>query len=180
MYYSIPSCLIQIILQDHKHAEVELMRHRMSRVSHNMPDTLYMIEPQKRTYTAPARILSASASGRRDRDEQPSTPQTCRNEENELERYVRNRHTSDMSSGRVWLEASLLVTSHADFFYCTVGYLTGVIGVILKGLRSFRYKVASIQVDSIQTEVISIHQQSRFDTRRKSIRFNQLKYALGR
>lgn len=89
----------KIILQDHKHAEVELMRHRMSRVSHNMPDTLYMIEPQKRTYTAPARILSASASGRRDRDEQPSTPQTCRNEENELERYVRNRHTSDMSSG---------------------------------------------------------------------------------
>ena len=147
MYYSIPSCLIQIILQDHKHAEVELMRHRMSRVSHNMPDTLYMIEPQKRTYTAPARILSASASGRRDRDEQPSTPQTCRNEENELERYVRNRHTSDMSSGRVSLEGSLLVTSHADFFYCTVGYLTGVIGVILEGFT-----------------VVSI--QSRFDTSR--------------
>ena len=147
MYYSIPSCLIQIILQDHKHAEVELMRHRISRVSHNMPDTLYMIEPQKRTYTAPARILSASASGRRDRDEQPSTPQTCRNEENELERYVRNRRTSDMSSGRVSLEGSLLVTSHADFFYCTVGYLTGVIGVILEGFT-----------------VVSI--QSRFDTSR--------------
>ena len=73
----------------------------MSRVSHNMPDTLYMIEPRKRTYTAPALVLSASASGRRDRDERPSTPQTSRNEENELERYVRNRHTSDMSSGRV-------------------------------------------------------------------------------
>ena len=101
LYYSILSRLIQIILQDHKHAEVELMRHRMSRVSHNMPDTLYMIEPQKRTYTAPARVLSASASGRRDREEQPSTPQTCRNEENELERYVRNRHASDMSSGIV-------------------------------------------------------------------------------
>ena len=101
LYYSILSCLIQIILQDHKHAEVELMRHRMSRVSHNMPDTLYMIEPRKRTCTAPALLLSTLASVRRDRDEQPSTPQTSRNEENELERYVRNRHTSAMSSGIV-------------------------------------------------------------------------------
>ena len=38
--------------------------------------------------------------------------------------------------------------------------------------RSFRYKVVSIQVDSIQIEVVSRHHRSRFDTRRKSIRFN--------
>ena len=39
------------------------------------------------------------------------------------------------------------------------------------GVRSFRYKVISIQVDSTQIEVVSRHHQSRFDTRRKSIRF---------
>ena len=32
----------------------------------------------------------------------------------------------------------------------------------------------SIQVDSIQTEVVSIHLQGRFDPHRKSVRFNQL------
>ena len=37
------------------------------------------------------------------------------------------------------------------------------------GVWSFQSKVISIQVDSIQTEVVSIHQQSRFDPCRKSI-----------
>ena len=40
------------------------------------------------------------------------------------------------------------------------------------GVQSLRYKVVSIQVDSTQIEVVSRHHQSRFDTRRKSIRFN--------
>ena len=43
-----------------------------------------------------------------------------------------------------------------------------------EGLRSFRYKVLMIQVDSIQIEVVSSHHQSRFDTSRKSIRFNSI------
>ena len=34
----------------------------------------------------------------------------------------------------------------------------------INGIRSFRYKVVSIQVDSIQTEVVSIHVKSRFGT----------------
>ena len=38
--------------------------------------------------------------------------------------------------------------------------------------RSFRYKVVLIQVDSIQIEVVSRHHRSRFNTCRKSIRFN--------
>ena len=42
------------------------------------------------------------------------------------------------------------------------------------GLRSFRYKVVSIQVDSTQIEVVSRHYRSRFDTCRKSIRFNSI------
>ena len=44
----------------------------------------------------------------------------------------------------------------------------------LSRVRAFRYKVVSIQVDSIQIEVVSRHHQSRFDTRRKSIRFNSV------
>ena len=36
------------------------------------------------------------------------------------------------------------------------------------------FTVASIQVDSIQTKVLSKHYQSRFDTCRKSIRFNSI------
>ena len=39
------------------------------------------------------------------------------------------------------------------------------------GIRSFRYKVVSIQVVSIQTEVVSIQMKSRFDTHVKSIRY---------
>ena len=35
---------------------------------------------------------------------------------------------------------------------------------IFTGVRSFRYKVVSIQVVSIQIEVVSIHMKSRFDT----------------
>ena len=42
------------------------------------------------------------------------------------------------------------------------------------GLRSFRYKLVSIQVDSIQIEVVSRHHPIRFDTHRKSIRFNSI------
>lgn len=86
------------ILQEHKQAEVELVRHRMSRVSHNMPDTLYMIEPQKRSYTAPALYFSSAAAGRRETYEH-STPQTSKREESELDRYVRNRHANDMPLG---------------------------------------------------------------------------------
>ena len=39
-------------------------------------------------------------------------------------------------------------------------------------LRSCRNKVVSIQVDSMQIEVVSRHHRSRFDTCRESIRFN--------
>jgi len=78
---------------------MELIRNRMSRVNHNMPDTLYMIEPQKRRQTAPALFLTAAAARRLERDERPSTPQNSRNEENELDRYVRSRRTNDMFSG---------------------------------------------------------------------------------
>ena len=42
------------------------------------------------------------------------------------------------------------------------------------GLRSFRYKVVSIQVDSIQIEVVSRDYRSRFDTCRKSIQINSI------
>ena len=41
----------------------------------------------------------------------------------------------------------------------------------LHGVRSFRYKVVSIQVDSIPSKVVSRHHQSRFDIPRKSIQF---------
>ena len=44
-------------------------------------------------------------------------------------------------------------------------------------LRSFRYNVVSIQVDSIQFKVVSRHHRRRFDTRRKSIREVQPKTA---
>ena len=40
------------------------------------------------------------------------------------------------------------------------------------GVWSFRYKVASIQVVSIQTKVILIHTINHFDTHLKSIRYN--------
>ena len=40
------------------------------------------------------------------------------------------------------------------------------------GLRSFRYKVVSIQVVSIQIKVVSIQIKSRFDTNQKSFRYN--------
>ena len=38
----------------------------------------------------------------------------------------------------------------------------------------FGFTVVSIQVDSIQIEVVSRHHRSRFDTCRKSIRFNSI------
>ena len=41
----------------------------------------------------------------------------------------------------------------------------------LRGLRSFRYKVVSIQVVSIQIKVVSIQIKSRFDTNQKSFRY---------
>ena len=48
------------------------------------------------------------------------------------------------------------------------------------GIRSFRYKVVSIQVASIQIEVVLIHMQSRFDTHLKSIRYTlkSIRYSL--
>ena len=42
------------------------------------------------------------------------------------------------------------------------------------GLRSFRYKVVSMQVDSIQIDIVSRHHRSRSDTCRKSIRLNSI------
>ena len=41
-----------------------------------------------------------------------------------------------------------------------------------EGLRSFRYKVVSIQVVSIQIKVVSIQIKSRFDTNQKSFPYN--------
>ena len=43
-----------------------------------------------------------------------------------------------------------------------------------RGLWSFRDKVVSIQVKSLQIEVVSRHYQSHFDTCRKSIQFNSI------
>ncbi|KAJ7390594.1 BTB/POZ domain-containing protein 7 [Desmophyllum pertusum] len=65
----------KVILEEHKEAEVELIRHRMSRVSHNMPDTLYMVGSQKRSHTAPALFFPAAAAGRLERDERSSMAQ---------------------------------------------------------------------------------------------------------
>ena len=92
--------MFQAILEEHKEAEVELIRHRMSRVSHNMPDTLYMVGPQKRCNTAPALFFAAAAAGRLERDERPSTmAQSSNKSDNELDRYVRNRRTSEVTPG---------------------------------------------------------------------------------
>ena len=88
----------QIILQEHRKAEQELQRHRLSRFSQNMPDTLYMIEPQKRRNTAPGFIRAASDSGRLEQEQLLSTSETLRAEENELDRYVRARRSIQMSS----------------------------------------------------------------------------------
>ncbi|XP_020632205.1 BTB/POZ domain-containing protein 7-like [Orbicella faveolata] len=89
----------QAILEEHKEAEVELIRHRMSRVSHNMPDTLYMVGSQKRSNTAPALFLQAAAAGRLEQDDRPSTAQSSNKSDNELDRYVRNRRTSEVNTG---------------------------------------------------------------------------------
>ena len=88
----------QIILQEYRKAEQELQRHRLSRFSQNMPDTLYMIEPQKRRNTAPGFVRAASDSGRLEQEQLLSTSETLRAEENELDRYVRARRSIQMSS----------------------------------------------------------------------------------
>ena len=90
---------MQAILEEHKEAEIELIRHRMSRVNHNMPDTLYMVGSQKRSNTAPALLFAAAAAGRLERDERPSTAQSSNKDYNELDRYVRNRRTSEVTPG---------------------------------------------------------------------------------
>lgn len=78
------------ILEEHKEAEKELIRNRMLRVPHNMPDTLYMVESHKRTYTAPAISFASSAAGRLERDERrPSVGLGSNRDGNELERYMR-------------------------------------------------------------------------------------------
>ena len=89
--------MLQAILEEHKEAEVELIRHRMSRVSHNMPDTLYMVGSQKRSNTAPA--LFFAARGRLEQDDRPSPAQSSNKSDNELDRYVRNRRTSEVNTG---------------------------------------------------------------------------------
>lgn len=76
---------------------MELIRHRMSRVSHNMPDTLYMVGSQKRSNTAPA--LFFAAGGRLEQDDRPSLAQSSNKSDNELDRYVRNRRTSEVNTG---------------------------------------------------------------------------------
>lgn len=85
----------------------------MSRV--NMPDTLYMIEPQKRSNTAPALFLSAVRAGRLEREERPSTSQTSRREENELDRYVRSRRTGELPSGTT---AMTEFQKYCSFYAC--------------------------------------------------------------
>ena len=96
--------VLQAILEEHKEAEVELIRHRMSRVSHNMPDTLYMVGPsQKRSNTAPALYFQAAAASRLELDERPSTAQSSNKADNELDRYVRNRRTSEVALGMRFL-----------------------------------------------------------------------------
>lgn len=91
--------VLQVILEEHKEAEVELIRHRMSRVSHNMPDTLYMVGSQKRSHTAPALFFPAAAAGRLERDERSSMAQSSNKDDYDLDRYVRRRRASEMSSG---------------------------------------------------------------------------------
>lgn len=63
-----------------------------------MPDTLYMIEPQKRRNTAPGFFLAASDAGRLEQEQLLSTSESLRAEENELDRYVRARRSIQMSS----------------------------------------------------------------------------------
>ena len=67
----------------------------MSRINKNMPDTLYMLEPQKPIIMAPAFPLTASGAVRLEREEPLPTSQ--RAEENELDRYIRARRASQMS-----------------------------------------------------------------------------------
>lgn len=89
--------MLQTILEEHREAEVELIRHRMSRVSHNMPDTLYMLGSQKRSNTAPALFFAA---GRRlEQDDRPSPAPSSNKSDNELDRYVRNKRTSEANTG---------------------------------------------------------------------------------
>ena len=71
----------------------------MSRVSHNMPDTLYMVGSQKRSNTAPALFFQVAAAGRLEQDERSSTAQRSNKSDNELDRYVRNRRTSEANTG---------------------------------------------------------------------------------
>lgn len=96
----------KIILQEHRKAEQELQRHRLSRFSQNMPDTLYMIEPQKRRNTAPGFIRAASDAGRLEQEQLLSTSETLRAEENELDRYVRARRSTQMSSDSGEIEST--------------------------------------------------------------------------
>ena len=101
--------MLQTILEERKDAEVELIRHRMSRVPHNMPDTLYMVESQKRSYTAPAIFFAAAAAGRLDRDERrPSMTQASNRDGNELERYMRCRRTNEVASGMLIVRSIFL------------------------------------------------------------------------
>ena len=91
--------MFQAILEEHKEAEVELIRHRMSRVSHNMPDTLYMVSSQKPSNSAPALFFPAATAGKREQDNRPSTAPSYNRSDNELDRYVRNRRTSEVNAG---------------------------------------------------------------------------------
>ena len=112
----------QGILQEHRQAEKELIRNRMPRVSHNMPDTLYMIEPQKRSNTAPALFLSALGAGRLEREERPSTSQSSRREENELDRYVRSRRTGEIPSGTTAMSLKNTVHFARDYLFQEVRF----------------------------------------------------------
>lgn len=71
----------------------------MSRVSHNMPDTLYMVGSQKPSNTTPGLFFPAAAAGKREQDNRPSTALSSNRSDNELDRYVRNRRTSEVNAG---------------------------------------------------------------------------------
>ena len=107
--------LLQAILEEHKEAEKELIRNRMSRVPHNMPDTLYMVESHKRTYTGPAIFFASSAAGRLERDERrPSVGLGSNRDGNELERYMRCGGMNEGSPGMLAISV-ILCTNQISF-----------------------------------------------------------------
>ena len=90
--------------------------------------------------------------------------------------HVQHDYFSSLNQSNNWFVALSLTLPSSNLkvpvFTNTTLSITTENMAIYSGVRSFRYKVVSIQVDSTQIEVVSSDHQTRFDTHRKSIRFN--------